>query len=117
MNYIDLDIIKKHLNIDEDFIDDDVLLLNYAEAAQRAIENHIDQSLDNFVDDGQLDPGLQQAALLIIGTWYQNRESVTYGPAQQVPHCYEYLLNQYINYEGRNTQNPCCNPSKNNCRG
>lgn len=95
---IDLDLIKKHLNIDQDFVDDDEYLLTLADVAVRTIERHIDHCIDDYVIDGQLDAPLQHAALLLIGNFYQNRESVTYGQALTVPHGYEYLLQTYIDY-------------------
>jgi uncharacterized phage protein (predicted DNA packaging) len=99
--YIDLDLIKTHLNIDQDYCDEDEYLLTLADVAVRSIANHIDQPIENFLEDGQLDAPLQHAALLLIGTLYQNRESVTYGQCVPVPHGYEYLLHPYICYESR----------------
>lgn len=100
-SYLDLDVLKRHLNIDEDFHDDDEYILILADVAVRSIENHIDCDITQFVEDGQLDPPLEHAARLLVGTYYQNRESVTYGSILQVPQGYEYLLHPYINYESR----------------
>lgn len=96
--YIDLDLIKKHLNIDSEYTDEDEYLLGLADAAIRTVEVKIDQSLDNFIEDGQLEAPLQQAALLLIGTWYVQRESITFGSAMPVPHTLDYLLQSYICY-------------------
>lgn len=95
---IDLDLIKRQLNLDLSYDEEDEYLLILADVAVRAIENHIDCPIDEFVYDGQLDPPLQHAALLLIGNFYQNRESVTYGAVLQVPHGYEYLLHPYIDF-------------------
>jgi len=105
--FLDLDVIKRHLNINFDYHDEDEYLLMLADVAFRAIENHIDDSLEKFVYDGQLDPPLVHAALLLIGTYYQNRESVTFGTAMPIPHAYEYLLTPYINYESRVLHRKC----------
>lgn len=97
--YIDLDTIKKHLNLDQDFTDDDDYLYQLSEAALTAVENHIDTPLTYYVDDdGRLDSALVQAALLLIANFYENRESVAFAQAYRVPHGFEYLLNQYIRY-------------------
>lgn len=96
--YIDLELIKSHLNIDQDYCDEDEYLLTLADVAVRTIERHIDHCIDDFVEDGQLEAPLQHAALLLIGNYYQNRESVTYGQVLQVPHGYEYLLQTYVDY-------------------
>ena len=102
--YISLDEIKTHLHIDDSWHGEDEYLLALADVTLAAIENHIDDRLENFVEDGQLDPPLKHAALILIGTYYQNRESVTFGTAMQIPHGYEYLLTPYVNYESGTTK-------------
>lgn len=96
--YIDLDLIKQHLNIDPDFTDEDEYLMMLADVCVRAVENHIDQPIDNFVDEnGELDPCLKQACLLLIGSYYQNRETESVGHlVVTIGHGYDYLLNPYI---------------------
>lgn len=100
--YIDLDLIKNQLNMDLSYTDEDEYLLMLADVAVKAIENHIDHPIEDFVEDGQLEAPLQHAALLLIGNYYQNRESVTYGTVMQVPHGYEYLLHPYIDFSSSN---------------
>lgn len=53
--YIDLDLIKTHLNIDLDYTDEDEYLLTLADVAVRSIANHIDQPVEHFLEDGELD--------------------------------------------------------------
>lgn len=96
--YIDLDLIKEHLNIDKDFKEQDLYLLQLADAAVKIIEKKIDQPLDPFIEDGELESPLLQAALLLIGTWYVQRETITFGNAMPVPHTLDYLLQPYICY-------------------
>ena len=99
MYFIDIDIIKRHLNIDKDYCDEDEYLMMLADVAIRSVENHIDCPLDRFIDcDGELEPPLHHAALLLIGDLYMNRESVAFGQSYKIPHNYEYLLSPYINY-------------------
>lgn len=97
--YIDLDVIKRHLNIDPDYTDEDEYLMNLSEVAVKAIENHIDSSISRFVHDGELEAPLLHAALLLIGSYYMNRESESIGhTVNTIPHGYEYLLQPYIDY-------------------
>jgi uncharacterized phage protein (predicted DNA packaging) len=96
---VDIDLLKKHLNLDLDYTEDDDYIYTLWDVACRTIENHIDQPIDNFVVDGVLDAPLQHAAMLLVGNYYQNRESVTYGAVLQVPHGYEYLLQTYVDYK------------------
>lgn len=99
MEYLSLEEIKRQLNIDNDYHDEDEYLLSLGEVAQRAVENHLDCPLERFIDeDGNLEAPIKQAALLMTGTLYQNRESVSFSTGYVIPHAYEYLLQPYIQY-------------------
>lgn len=97
---IKLELIKKHLNIDADFTDDDSYLLSISEVAQDIVQKHIDCTFDEIVrSEGALPASLLQAVLLMIGNLYNNRESVSFTSATEIPHSYDYLLSLYKNYE------------------
>lgn len=100
--YLQLDQIKKHLNIDDDYTGDDDYLLFLASTAELVVERHIDCSLVELCDDrGDLPTPLRHAMLLFIGDMYQNRESIAYSNPHSIPFSYEYLLGLYKNYEGK----------------
>ena len=97
--YLQLNQIKKHLNIDEDFKSDDEYLLQLAQAAQNVVEVHIDRPLDSLLnEEGNLPSSLIQAMLLLVGTWYANRESVSFASNTVLPHSYDYIIALYKNY-------------------
>lgn len=88
-----LDKIKGHLNIDKDYHEDDELLIMYAQAAEDAIEKHINCSISNIMNiDGYVPASVQSAILLMIGNLYANRESVAIGNAVKIPYSMEYLI-------------------------
>ncbi len=96
---MDLALIKKHLNIDADFTEDDTYLTSLAEVAETVIQQHIDQNLSELAEDGGVLPApLSQAMLLFIGNMYANRESVAYTNANEIPFAYDYLLSLYKDY-------------------
>lgn len=98
--YLQLYQIKKHLNIDDAFHEDDEYLASLAEAAEKAVEVQIDRPLDTLKDgEGYLPSPLIQAMLLLIGTWYASRESVTFGAANILPHGFEYIISLYKKYD------------------
>ena len=41
--YLDIDLVKKHLNIESGYTDDDELLLLYMEAAEDAVRVHVNE--------------------------------------------------------------------------
>ncbi len=82
---IDLATVKLHLRVDSP--DEDALIQLYIDAAARAFEAWTNRQLIDPTlplpdpADNALHPntGIQQGALLLIGHWYANRESVVTG--------------------------------------
>lgn len=82
---IELALVKQHLRIDHDY--DDALLGSYIGAALSAFESFTNRTL--VADAGSLpDPvgrslvisdSVVHGALMLIGTWYENRESTIVG--------------------------------------
>lgn len=100
--YLQLYQIKKQLNIDESFHDDDEYLCDLAKVAENAIQRHIDMDLSLLEDEeGALPMPLVQAMLLMVGTFYAKRESIAFAATVEVPLAYEYLLSLYKNYNGK----------------
>lgn len=99
--YLAIDKIKRHLNIDFDFSEDDQYLMALSEVAEAVVERHIGYKFADLVEQnsGELPIALQHAMLLFIGTMYANRESVTFGSASPVPHSYDYILQLFENYD------------------
>lgn len=95
--FLTLSTIKHHLNISEDFHNDDELLLLYLQASEDAVSKHIDMPLDELVNPktGYLPKSVEACILLMIGNLYANRESVAYSTAVEVPLSYQYLI--YLN--------------------
>ena len=101
MNWLTLEQIKKHLNIDEYFHDDDAYLTDLGMVAEQAVEKHIDYPLSAIasVNKEELPQPIIQAMLLLIGNFYLNRESVSFAAAAPVPHAFDYLMALYQNYD------------------
>lgn len=97
--YVPLDLAKKHLNIEEDFKEDDEYILNLIEVSESAVRVHVNE---NFADiakryGGCIPSPLLQAVLLMVGNLYQNRELVS-NKAVELPFNYQYLIDLYRNY-------------------
>lgn len=84
MNYLNLDIIKKQLRIEEDFDEDDVLLESLGDGAESFLEAHLNESLDNIVanNGGELPHALFTTLLLLVSYLYDNDGS---GDNKEVP--------------------------------
>lgn len=97
--YIQLDLAKKHLNIEEDFMEDDEYILSLIEVAEAAVRVHINEDFADIAEKngGCLPPPILQAALLMIGNLYQNREPIG-NKGIALPFSYQYLIDLYKNY-------------------
>jgi len=99
--YLQLYQIKKHLNIDEEFHDDDEYLVDLAIVTQNVVQRHIDRPLSELEDEnGNIPSALQHAMLMLIGTYYASRESVAFVSSLPLPHAYDYIIALYKNYNG-----------------
>lgn len=100
MKYLNLDIIKRHCNIDSYFKEDDEYLMSLAETVEQMVDEHINNNLSAIVEDnnGQLPAPIRQAMLLLLGNLYQNREGVAFANSSEIPYSYSYLLFPYKNY-------------------
>jgi len=91
MRCIEIQDLKKHLNID--YSDDDAYISDLIDVAQEAIATYLNRPLDEFIDsEGNLRPVLKHAVRLLVGNWYANREPVAYASATNVPYTLDYLL-------------------------
>ena len=96
--YLDLSTIKQHLYIDHN--NDDRYLCDLESVAEDAVRADLNlDSLEEIEDEtGMLPASVIQAMLLLVGTLYANRESVSYGSPVKVPHTYDYLLDLHRIY-------------------
>ena len=99
--YLQLYQIKKHLNIDEQFHEDDEYLMDLAFVAENAVQRHIDRQLSDLEDEtGNIPTPITHAMMLMVGSFYAKRESISFASTLEVPLAYEYLLSLYKNYNG-----------------
>lgn len=98
--YIQLYQIKKHLNLDDYFHDDDEYLIDLALVAEKLVQRHIDWNLDELCayHGGELPSPLMHAMLLMIGNLYANREPIAFASNSELPLSYNYILDLYKNY-------------------
>ena len=105
---LNLDYVKNHLNVDKCFNDDDLYIMSLIEVTEQIIIKSL--NLDDIstiydYDKQHLKDGLVQAQLLLIGQYYANRESVSYGNPVKLPLGFEYILQLYKSYDYTNDNN------------
>ena len=95
-NLIALDDLKKHLNIDINYIDDDSYLVSLLDAAVDAADIHLRRKLmgcDNVT------PSILQGIKFLIAHWYRNRENVSIVSANDIPYTFKYLMDLNRSYK------------------
>lgn len=100
MNHLTLKLIKEHLNLDNDFTLDDAYLTNLGDVVETVVEKHIDDSFVYLasVNGGKLPTPLIQAMLLLLGSYYANREHIAFNANYEVGNSYTFLIDLYRNY-------------------
>lgn len=100
MAYISLERAKQHLNLESDFVDDDELIRQYIDAAELTVLLEVNASSfeELETEPGNLPAPLQQAILLLLGTFYGSRESIVYGVIMQQVPAYKHLIHLYRNF-------------------
>lgn len=101
MKYLTLEDIKKHLNIDPQFIEDDSYLEGLEGVAIDIIERDIDYKLGDELPDA-----LKHALLLVIGNFYDNRESLSPVGINELPQSLGWILDLYRDYSIDTTIKP-----------
>lgn len=100
---LDLEKIKKHLNIDADFTEDDEYIEFLENVAEDLVQKHIDKKFEDIIaEEGAIPDALLHAILLFIGNMYDNRESVAFANPSEVPQSLTYILNMYRDYKNAN---------------
>ena len=92
--YLTKDIVKKHLNVDEDYTQDDIYIDHLISACETAVAKRLNvKSLGYFMtDQGYLPDDVIHAVLLLVGNLYANREPVSYGTAVKIPYALDFLF-------------------------
>lgn len=100
MAYVDLDLAKKHLIVDESFTDDDEYIEILIEAAETTVAMDACIDLKDFEDEqGNIPANLRHAILLQVGDYYAHRETVSFGSTMREIPSYKKLISLYRNYE------------------
>lgn len=97
--YLDLDLVKKHLNLESSYTEDDQYILALIDVAEQAVKVHVNEDLETIAEKngGCIPTPIFQAMLLQIGNLYQNREIVG-SKVTALPFGYQYLIDLYRNY-------------------
>lgn len=90
---------KRHLNVEDDFTEDDRYIEGLIDVAQEVVAQDICVPLEELEGKaGGVPAPLRQAMLLLIGNYYASRESVAFGVLVQDTKAYRHLIGRYRDY-------------------
>lgn len=101
MKYLTLDIVKKHLNVESEFTDDDSYIELLAEVAEAKVAKELCVTVDELqtIDGGnEIPEPLISAMLLSVGLYYANREEATSIKTKPLEQGAKYLVGLYRDY-------------------
>lgn len=96
-----LDKVKKHLNLDNEYKDDDEYIYSLISAAEDATAKRLNVPLYRLVDEntGYIPDSIQHSILLLIGNWYAARETFAFSSVSSLPHSFDFLADLNRNYK------------------
>lgn len=97
MAYFTLNELKQQLNIEQSFTDDDLLLTNLGNVATQAVDNYTNYGLTGYTTTN-IPISVKQAALMLAGHLYINRQLVSFAQGFEIPYSYKFLLDPYKNF-------------------
>ncbi len=100
--YIDLVTCKKHLNIDEYYTKDDDYLIHLIKSAEDAVSKRLNvKHLSHLINPytGGLPEDVIHSILLLIGSWYAQRETFAFQSIGQLTHNFDFLADLNRNYK------------------
>lgn len=90
--YVTLSEARKHVNLDEWFTEDDGYILELIKVAEDIVEKRIGKPLSKCINkDGELEASVKHSILLLIGTYYNQREATTPTSISTVPYTFDFL--------------------------
>ena len=98
---ITLDRLRQQCRLDSDDTREDTQLTFYAQAARKAVENHINRPLFDEAVPEEASEGLvitediELAILMLTAHFFESRVSTSEVKLYRIPQAYEYLLGPY----------------------
>ncbi len=93
--------LKRQLNIEQDYNDDDAILQHYLDVAYAASCEYLKYSATTSMSGftGNTTPiGFVHAVIMLAAHFYLNRNMVSFAQGSEVPYSYRFLLDPYRDF-------------------
>lgn len=95
--YVTLEELKQHLNVEFDI--DDTYIKGLIIPVQLIIESYLNNPLESYVKDDQIDRRLWHAIRILVANYYANREEITFATPSIIPGHVTLLLQPLKRYQ------------------
>lgn len=84
--------VKSHLNLDSDFNEDDQYIIDLIKVCEDVVSKRMGKKLSEcLTKEGDLIPSVKHSILVLIGTYYSQRESTSPSTITEVPYTFDFL--------------------------
>jgi hypothetical protein len=92
--------LKRQLNIEAEYTDDDIILQQYLNVAESSVLNYLNYYTGSTsgVTGTNMPAPVLQGILLFAAHLYTTRQIISYGQGYKIPYTFEFLLNPYKEY-------------------
>lgn len=90
--------LKRQLNIEQDFLDDDVLLQHFLNVAEESVNSYCGLTGLTIYSGSTLPISIHQATLFLAAHFYINRAMVSFAQGNEIPFTLRWLLDPYRDF-------------------
>ena len=99
--------LKRQLNIELDYTDDDFFLQNLLQSSISAVQTYLGVNaltgytgfeVSGYTSNVPLPPEIYQSIIMLAAHLYLNRNIVSFGVGTEIPYSFKFLLGPYKNY-------------------
>lgn len=103
MKFLTFDTIKAQLRLDDEQAQlEHDLLCDYGEAAEDAVLNICNRTLEDIIEQyGKVPAPLRHVARMLVDEWYKHRSPVEQGQLSPVPYAFDLMLKPYMRLTSR----------------
>lgn len=95
---VNINQLKRQLNIEESYVDDDPLLQHFLNVAEESVIQYCGLTGLTMYTDTTLPISIHQATILLAAHFYLNRNLVSFAQGTEIPYSFRFLLDPYRDF-------------------
>jgi len=95
---VNVNMLKRQLNIEQDYHDDDAILQHFLDVAEQSVTTYCGVTGLTEYTDTTMPISIHQAVILLASHFYLNRNMVSFGQGTEIPYSFRFLLDPYRDF-------------------